>query len=511
MNEIANLARIVTSRSLASLPLLDLRGPQSNKENQFVAALTKAPEVTQLQVVKALYGKATAVNLRALQKLQSRVRSKLLNQLYFLDHSDTRHLVSRRYELECLDLLHKVSILYAEREYKLTERLLLRCLRLAETGEFTQYIVQSARMLRNLHAEQRQVIAYKKASKLLQKAQQLLVWEDEAEQLYTDTQLALSGTVAARRAVLALLPGRIEQLEALHRRARSFTTYNNMYRARLAYEELQGNYQEMIRVTAAASRRLRDGKLNARRFDVRFNHFVSIYAYLRSRQPVQGLRLAEEYSRDFHPSSGNWFYFQEHHVLLALHAQQYERAQQLMGVIMKNPAYTIQREAALQRWDLYKAYIEFVLPPQRVTTARQRQMAQWVLQLPEYSRDKRGHNVAILVLQLLHFLREHDLEAVLLRLERLRKYQQRHLYEPTTIRSRLFLRLLQLIVEKSFDAAQTAERGKALLQQLRDTPPPGEAFSEVEIIPYEHLWELVLTLLREGPPVANEPGPGDDG
>ena len=338
----------------------------------------------------------------------------------------------------------------------------------------------------------------------LARAQQILALEEEAEQLYTDTQLALSGTVATRRSVLSLLPERIVHLESLHRRARSFMTYNIVYRTRLAHEELQGNYLEIIRVTAAASRRMREGKQNARRFDIRFNHFMSIYAYLRSRQPVQGLRLAEEYARDFHPSSSNWFYFHEHHLLLALHAQQYERAQQLLVVITKNPSYPIQREAALQRWDLYKSYIDFVLPPKRLTTARQRQMAQWVLQLPEYSRDKRGHNVAILVLQLLHFLRERNLEAVLLRLERLRKYQQRHLYEPATLRSRLFLRLLQLIVESNFDAAQAAERSGQLLQQLRDTPPPGEAFAEVEIIPYEHLWELVLELLRGGVPVANE-------
>ena len=469
-----------------------------------MAALAQSPEATQLQVVKSLYGKSTAANVRAFHKLQSRVRSKLLNQL-FLDHSDPRHLVSRRYELECLDLLHKVSILYAEGEYKLTERLLQRCLRLAETGEFTQYVVQGARMLRKLYAEQRMAIPYKKVAKVLARAQQVLAWEDEAEQLYTETQLALSGTVATRRAVLPVLPDRLVQLEALHRRARSFTTYNTVYRVRLAYEELQGNYQEIIRVTAAASRRLRDGKLNERRFDIRFNHFMSIYAYLRSRQPAQGLRLAEEYARDFHPSSSNWFYFQEHHVLLALHAEHYERAQQLMATIAKNPAYPSQREAALQRWDLYKAYIDFVLPSPRAATARQRQLAQWALQLPEYSRDKRGHNVAILVLQLLYYLRERNLEEVLQRLERLRKYQQRHLYEPATLRSRLFLRLLQAIVERNFEAPQAAERGKLLLEQLRETPPPGEAFAEVEIIPYEHLWELVLNLLREGPPVAHAP------
>ena len=503
MNEIANLARIVTSRSLATLPILDLHNHQTNKEARLVVVLNASPDATQVQVVKLLYGRATAANVRALRRLQSRVRTKLLNQLYFLDHSDARLLVSRRFELECLDLLHKVSILYAEREYKMSERLLVRCMRLAEQGEFTQYLVQSARMLRNLYVEQQQLIPHRKISKVLLRAQQVLAWEDEAEQLYSDTQLALNGTVAARRAVLPLLPDRMAQLDALHRRAGSFTTYNAGYRMRVAFEELQGNYQEIIRVTATASRRLRDGKLNARRFDIRFNHYMSIYAYLRSRQPAQGLRLAGEYARDFHPSSGNWFYFQEHHLLLALHAEQYERAQELMVVITKNPAYIMQRESAMQRWDLYRSYLDFVLPPQRATTARQRQMAQWVLQLPEYSRDKLGHNVAILVLQVLYFLRERNLEAALLRLERLRKYQQRHLYEPATLRSRLFLRLLQVVVDKNFDVDLAAERGKAIEQQLRDTPPPGNAFAEVEIIPYEHLWALVLRLLREGAPVAS--------
>ncbi len=502
VNEVANLVRIVTSRAVTVVPMLDLRSKQHSKERSFVEILRNAPEATQLQVAKAVYGKATPANLQALQKLQSRVQTKLLNQLYFLDHSDQRLVVSRRYELECLDLLHKVSILYAERDFKLAERLLLRCLRLAEAGEFTQYLVQAARMLRNLYGEQRKPAPYKKVTKTLLRAQQQLGWEDEAEQLQADIQLAVTSTVAARRNLLAAMPGHLALLEGLYKRGRSFGTYNALYRARITYEELKGDFRELIRVVAAAERHLQDGKLNARRFDLRFNHFITIYAYLRSRQPVRGLLLAERYIRDFHPSSNNWFYFQEHYLLLALHASRYELAQQLLDTVAKNPAFLAQRDAAMQRWDLYRSYLNFVLPATRVLSARQRQVAQQMLLLPEYSRDKRGHNVAILVLQLLHFLRERNLEPVLLRLERLRKYQQRHLTEATTLRSRLFLRLLQIIVEKNFDSQKAADRGQKLLQQLRDTPPPGEAFAEVEIIPYENLWSIVLGLLREGPPVA---------
>ena len=197
--------------------------------------------------MKALYGKATAINVRALQRLQSRVQTKLLNQLYFLDHSDPRHLISRRYQLECLDLLHKINILFAEGEYKLTERLLHRCLRLAEVGDFTHYAVQCIRLLCTIHAQKSQAIPYEKAVKYLLKAQQVMLWEDKVERIFTGTQLALARTVNSRRTVLLLLPDYINQLEALNKRARTFGTFHYLYRLRLAYEELQGNYQEMIR------------------------------------------------------------------------------------------------------------------------------------------------------------------------------------------------------------------------------------------------------------------------
>ena len=505
MNEIANLALIVTSRAVPIMPILDLNDVKMSREGQFVSALLITPDATQTQLVKTVYGKPSLLNLRALQRLQSRVKIKLLNHLYFLDHSDPRHLVSRRYQLECLDLLHKVSILFAEGEYVLTEQLLKRCLSLAQQGEFTQYTVQCARMLSTLYAQLRQALQYEKMDKVLQNAQRLQLLEDEAERLHASTQLALARTVSSRRAVLLLLPGYLEKLESLHRRANSYNTYNYLYRLRLAYHELRGDYAEIIRLTDLAAKQLREGKLNERRFDKRYNHFMTVFAHLRSRQAAKGLKLAQVAAQDFHPSSSNWLFFQENHLLVALHAQQYEYAQQLLTTVTKNPVFPKQRPAALERWDLYKAYADFVCPPARVGPVRRLQIARWSLTLPEFSRDKSGQNVAILVLQMLLYMRERNYEEVMVRLERLQKYQQRHLADSSIIRSRLFLRLLRVMVNKGFNAVQSEEGGSNILQQLQGANPPGEAFAEIEIIPYEQLWALILEMLHERPPVPYAP------
>ena len=490
MNDLATLAHIVTSRGLATLPLFHAPAELGGKESQLVDVLVSGTAPTEVQVVKALYGAATPANKVALRRLKSRVQTKLLNHLYFFNHDDPRHLVSRRHQMACLALLHKGTALYTEGEYVLSQRLLHRGLAEAQAGEFTTYAVQCGRLLATIYAQLVKPQEYARLEPQLQNALRVLHLEEEAEQLYTRSFLRVAGPVKVRTAFLPSMPGIIQQLEGLHRRAKSFNTFWLLYRLRMIHAELQGNFLEIIRLTTAAARQLKQGRLNARRFDLRFNAHMNVVAYVHERQPAKGLRVAREGIALFAPTSSNWFSFQEYHLLLALYGQQYAYAQQLLHEVGLNPALAKLRPAAVERWDLYRGYLHFAAPPpapRRATPA-----PQWALVLPDFSRDKQGRNVAILVLQLLNHLRQHHLDEVLVRLERLRKYQQRHLLQDKAQRSRLFLRLLRILVDAGFDAAKARLRGQATLDTLAQTPMPGDAFAEIEIIPYEHLWELAL-------------------
>ena len=463
--------------------------------------LVANPELTTTQLTKLLYGSNSTSSRTALRQLRGRVQDKLLNHLFFLDHSDARLLVSRRYEIECLDLLHKVTILYLEGEYVLTEKLLRRCIRLALQSDFTNYAEQAVRRLLTLYSEQHKRLLYVAASKQLAELRQKLADEQEVEQILSEVNSSLARTVATRRAVLPKIPAFIEKIEVLHKQSHTFATFSALYRLRLAYAELVGDYAGIIEYTALANKMLEQGKINERRFDRRFNQFMSVYAHLRGRQPAKGLKLAAEFAQDMHPTSSNWFFFYEHYILLALHAGEYEQAFRLLHIVQKNPSFTKQRPAAVERWELLEAYTEFVQPQDELPPRRRNQLAILAaLTVPEHSRDKRGHNVAILVFQLLHYLRQQQLEPVLTRLERLRKYQQRHLRDAPTLRSRTFLRLLLLMPEADFNLGMLATKSKTLLAALRQAPLVGEADAETEIIPYEALWELTLAILRQGAP-----------
>ena len=501
MKEIANLARIVTLRRTRQRSLLDLDAARLGKEERLMQEIAVNPEITALQLTKSLYGANSVSNQAAMRQLRARVQDKLLNHLFFLDHSDPRLIVSRRYEVECLDLLHKATILHLEGEYSLSERLLRRCMRLAAQGDFTSYEEQAAQKLLSIYAEQRQQSKYEKISRDIVRLRQVVSYEQEAEQLFLDVQLGVEEAVAKRHEIMAKLPAYLERLEELHRLAPTFGTFNPLYRVRLADAGLAGRYGDIIRETEQATAALEQGTLNARRFDQRFNHFMNVYAHLRGRRPKEGLRLAEAFAETIHPTSSNWFYFYEHYLLLALHAGEYEQAMRLLQTAQKNPSYGKLRPAAVERWELLEAYTELMLPTEQVSPRRRNQLAVFAaLTVPEYSRDKRGYNVAILVFQLVHYLQQRLLEPVLVRIERLRKYQQRHLRDTATLRSRTFLRLLLLLPEADFDPAQLAQRSKALLNTLRQAALTREVDSEVEIVPYEDLWELVMRVLSQGTP-----------
>ncbi|QNP50729.1 hypothetical protein [Hymenobacter qilianensis] len=475
-------------------PLIDFSAKSSsNKEIDLVQMLGGEQQATQLQVVKALYTKVNSTNQAAFRKLKSRVQKKLLNHLYFLDHTDPRHLISRRYELQCLELFHQANILFRESEFELAERLARKCLRLALDGEFTQYTVMSLGFLRDLYAQLRRPTQYRTISAQLVHYQNVAVVEEQAKNVYLGVRMEQAQTVRSRRVLLNELSEHITKMEALHRKINTYNTFEYVYRLQLMREELSGNFEEIIKITGTTEALFEEGKVNKKRFDTRFNKFISVWAHLRGRQVEHGLRLAEEYIKDFHPSSANWFYFLEHYMLLALHAKEYSKAYEILRLARKNPYYGKQRAAAIQRWDLFEVYLHFIQPE---GTALRLQFSQFIQTVPDYSRDKQGYNVAILVLQFLYYLRQRNLDALLTRLEGLRKYEQNHLRDPATLRSQLFFRLLLLTVREDFAPQACEKKGQSLLNRLREAPQPGDAYAESEIIPYEDLWALTLNILR---------------
>jgi len=509
MSDFSNLARLVYQRRQKGKRLLidfdstPAPGSVMSKEQRLIELVMAKPGATDLELTKELYSVNSATNKAAFRQLRARVQEKLLNHLPFLDYSDEVSLVSRRYETECRTLLYRAYLLISEGELGLCLRLLQRCLTRTLEAEFTDLAEQATSQLALIYSSLLALSKYEKAQGQLERLRHQLRQEQRADQLYHQFN-HLTERIRNRSKVLETAQGLLAEMEKLHEQVNSFNTFFPLYQSRISYAALSGSYKDVLTITEQAQQLYDRKQLNVKRFDVRFGYFWSVYAYLRIGQIEKGLQLAEYYSSAFHPTSTNWFYFFEPYLLLALHGQRYNLAARILQRVLDNPSLPKIRNSAAQRWELLHAYTLLILPREVVPPSRRNFRIQLSeLTVPEYSRDKAGYNVFILIYQVFQFLRERQLNQVLLRLESLRKYHQRYLKDPAVLRSRTFLRLLLLLPENEFSVTQltTNERITQLLYTLNQASYSNQNAPDVEIIPYEHLWALILRILQNGAPL----------
>ncbi|KAA9325036.1 hypothetical protein [Adhaeribacter soli] len=488
MSELNKLVQIVTKRHQRNAPLLSFNDKKITKELKLFYDIQSGN-------LKLVPRNKKVPDSAELRMTRARLRKKLLNHLFFLNFNDPYIKVSHRYEQECLDMLHQARVLIKEGEYQISEKLLRSALKIAQQTEFTPHILTAIDLLRQVYVQTSQVLHFKKISKNLASYRNLLQKEQEAEELYYTAKLEINRSVSAKKNFLTKLGDILQQLKDLWEQNRSFTIYDLYYKTNIWYHELTNDFGKIITVTSETEQMLTNGALNELRFDDRYNKYIKTYSYLRDRQYAEGLQYAGKHGEMFNRASNNWFAFMENYFLLAMHNGSYDVAAKILGEVNTNPFYQKIRKAAQESWQLYQAYLQFIYPVTAIT--KQFKYHSFVSSVPEFSKDKQGFNVAILILQFLHFLKNREQEQLLYRIESLKKYAGRHLKGDFSIRSQMFFKLLTLVVKEDLHPEKCRRKGLALADKLAATPPPGDAFAEIEIIPYEHLWEEILRMLAK--------------
>jgi hypothetical protein len=491
MEELRELVKIVTNRAQKKIAFLEWDAEKKlSKDMELFYGIQQGKFTSDEQAATHLYN--STPDQASYKMAKSRLRKKLLNHLFFLDFNN-RSKISHKYEQECLNLLHQARMLINLGEYKTSERLLNKLLKISFEAEFTYITVSSLEVLLGIYAQVGKSYLFYKSKELLLHYRNILKFEQEAEDYYNTARLELSKSIQARKEFLPKLVPILERLHKLWKQSHSFNNFHYYYKLKIFFYDMVGQPAEIIHITSESDELFENGKINPMRFDHRFNKFMNVHAYLRSKEYEKGLYFAGEYLQAFDPSSNNWFAFMENYFLLALHAREYNLALKIIQQTDENPFYSKIGRMAKERWALYRSYLYFVHPSESLYTEFTYQML--INSVPEHSKDKQGFNVAILILQYLYFLKKNDLESLLHRIEAMRKYAGTHLKDNFSDRAKAFFKLLMIPIKEDFKPMYCRKKGKYLYEKLQVISPPGEAYAEIEIIPYEHIWEMILDIL----------------
>lgn len=210
----------------------------------------------------------------------------------------------------------------------------------------------------------------------------------------------------------------------------------------------------------------------------------------------RGLELLQE-------GAYNWFKFQETYLVLALHTQQYAIAYTVYKTVVGNPRFRIQNTEITEYWRVLEAYLHFLMEIGELPDAANDEqftkfrIGRFLNQIPHFSKDKRGVNVSILIIQILFLVARERFGDTYDKIDAVEQYCRRHLFKQDTLRSYYFIKALLELPKNAFHRAGVQRKAAKYLERMEEYPleEAGQSTFITEILPFEQLWQYALRFL----------------
>lgn len=200
----------------------------------------------------------------------------------------------------------------------------------------------------------------------------------------------------------------------------------------------------------------------------------------------------------------SWAGFFEIKFILAARSGQFHELSDLYYKAISDPKLNLRPILAQESWRQYGLLLLFLIkldkipPSESLDRIKPKLRAGKLMnEMPEYSKDKAGQNLAIRILHVLILLvskRFEEFEEALPPLQSyIDRYKRRY---PELFRSDLLVKMLSNIPKVGYNAERAAWRAKPLLDKM--IVPPEQLplkITEMEVIPYEKMWHFVEEFL----------------
>jgi hypothetical protein len=224
-----------------------------------------------------------------------------------------------------------------------------------------------------------------------------------------------------------------------------------------------------------------------------------LICYTQLKDYTNGKRAAQKSIQLVRKGTYNWYVNKELQVVLAFHAKEYQEAARIFFEAVNFYKHSSMPAVVQERWRIIEAYIYFLVeigliePLPKMSKFR---LGKFLNSIPTYSKDKRGLNIPILIIQILFMIAKKDYDQAIDRSESIKKYSSRYLRKGETFRSNCFINMLLQVPASSFHSVGVERKAKKYADKLKEQPLEiANQNHEVELIPYEDLWQIVLSQL----------------
>jgi hypothetical protein len=456
-------------------------------------------------------------DIGSLGSLKSKLKERLVDSFFLLDFKESNYSSRQKAFHECYKKWATIMALLNKNAKITGIDLAEKLLRHAGNFEFTELSLDILRVLRLQYSlVDGDVKKYDTVKEQYDKYEMIWLMESKAEKYYSELMIQYTNSKATQTEVSKMAQGYYEELSAFMKDCHSFKLHLFGRLIQLLIYNGENDYANTAQLCEEAIAFF-DKKEYDSGLPLQVFYYNLIVCYLQLREFEKGQAVIDRCAYYFEEGSFNWFKLQELFFLLAMHTGHYTGAYDLYEKVTNYPRFEDKAIQIVEMWKIYQAYLYYLIKtgaiPETAVSGKitQFKINKFLNEIPLFSKDKRGMNISILIIQILYSIAEKKYDKTLERIEGIEKYCSRYLKENDTYRSNCFIRMILAIPQAAFHQEGVKRKTERYYKLLSSVPlEAARQAHEVEIIPYEVLWGMTVEMLEmkiTKPKPPDRPGP----
>ena len=490
MKEINKLVDLVTHGLKSNYDVISLTGDVENpgKEQQLYNGVLQGHYPTDESAADGMY--QTDIYDQRFRMLKSRLRHKLYDLLYHIDFDDPGFTHTIKVNLESKEYIHKAHILFKLGEYAMADKQLNKCITLAEANQLTDALLAAYELKCDILSYECKPTDFELTLDRVKELRKLSLNEKESQDLFLRMRMLMSKSIHSRNTCQEYLQKAMGICEKLWKSSKSINIFLNYYQLNTWFLLIQEDYNGLYKFTQEAVKTIAKAKVETNRLDHSYNSYLASRALLSAEKYKEGYTEAKAGFKFMDKSTERWFDHSETYFLLAMHNQDYKLAKKVLEEVIKNPNYSRASEATIGRWKVFRIYLNFAFPGKdmlkRVRFSDVYEAAEY------YYVEAKRYYFTLPLLEFIHHVNKDRLDSAMTKLDEVENYFFQHLNEPgKNPREKQFYKMIKALKTSGFDVEKTRTKTEKYLVKMAEKRSYAP-FSDFEILPYEHLWEVVL-------------------
>lgn len=429
----------------------------------------------------------------------------LRKMLLVIDLNQSHYHARQKAYFDCYKKWAVLKVLTGKYARQNTLALAEELLSVTKRYDFTELTLDVLRTLRlfygSLIGDRKQYLYYKEQAAYYDG---MVAAENLAEELYAELAFHFTNSKSAKKEL------QHDALKSYAQLSEALTKYDS-YRLHFSGRLIQlmtytsvNDYRSALTVCRDAIKFF-DAKDYVANVPLQAFLYQEMVCYVQLKDYKEGLKAADRGLKLLEEGSFNWFKYQELLTLLSLHSRKYQAALDYYETAVAHKNFKSLPRNIEEYWKILGAYLFYLSEVGRIKlhasgNLTKFKVARFFNTVPTYSRDKRGMNIAILVFQIIMDIQNKRYNELIDKIEAIEKYASRYLKsDEDTFRSNCFIKMLLQIPASRFHQTAVARNTEKYYHMLASVPLDfANQSHDIEIIPYEDLWEIVVSQLERG-------------